>query len=61
MRQTRVKKSFDCVEMKRKGATRIYEAVKGMTPEQEKAYWERLDEDFLTRQEKRRQKESIPG
>ena len=53
MRQTRLKKAFDCVAMKRKGAARLYEALKGMTPEQEKAYWQRLNDEFLKRQEER--------
>jgi hypothetical protein len=33
------KKTFDCVEMKRKGAERVYEATKGMTVEQEVEFW----------------------
>ena len=33
------KKTFDCVEMQHKGGKRVYEAVKGMTFEQEVAYW----------------------
>ncbi|HPO13010.1 MAG TPA: hypothetical protein PLI09_06160 [Candidatus Hydrogenedentes bacterium] len=33
------KKKFDCVAMKRKGARRVYDAVKGMTVEQEVAFW----------------------
>ena len=32
-------KTFDCVEMKRRGARAVYEAVKGMTVEQELEYW----------------------
>lgn len=32
-------KKFDCVEMKRKGAAKIYEQIKDMTPEQELAWW----------------------
>jgi len=61
MRQPRTRKTFDCVEMKRKGAARIYEAVKGMTPEQEKAYWEQVDEAFLKRQEERQRNTSTSG
>jgi methylphosphotriester-DNA--protein-cysteine methyltransferase len=61
MRQPRTKKTFDCVRMKRKGARRIYEAIKGMTPEQEKAYWRRMDEDFLKRQEQRQTKAPTSG
>jgi hypothetical protein len=33
------KKRFDCVEMQHEGGRRIYEAVKGMTFEEEVAYW----------------------
>jgi hypothetical protein len=47
--------------MKRKGAARIYEAIKGMTPEQEKAYWQQVDEAFLKRQEERQRNAPIPG
>ena len=32
-------KTFDCVEMKRQGAKRIYEITKNMTHEQKLAYW----------------------
>ena len=32
-------KKFDCVEMKRKGARKVYEATKGMTVEEEVEYW----------------------
>ena len=34
-------KDFDCVEMKRKGAQKVYEATKGMTVEEEVEYWRR--------------------
>ena len=39
------KKSFDCVEMKRKGARRVYEATKDMTVEQEIEYWRHRTEE----------------
>ena len=32
-------KTFDCIEMKRQGSQRIYEAIKDMTIEQKIAYW----------------------
>ena len=32
-------KRFDCVEMKRKGAQKVYEATKHMTLEEEVEYW----------------------
>lgn len=37
------KKAFDCVEMKRRGAEHVRQATKGMTPEQELAYWRERD------------------
>ena len=38
-------KDFDCVEMKRKGAQKVYEATKGMTVEEEVEYWRRRTEE----------------
>ena len=39
-------KTFDCVEMKRRGAKRVYEATKGMTLEQEIEYWRKQNDKF---------------
>jgi hypothetical protein len=33
-------KTFDCVEMKHRGAERVREQTKGMTLEQELAFWQ---------------------
>ena len=41
---TTKRKDFDCVEMMHEGALRIYEETKGMTEEEELAYWRRKDE-----------------
>ncbi len=38
-----MKKTFDCVAMKREGAARVYEEVKNMTPEQELAWWKKRE------------------
>ncbi len=35
------KKRFDCVEMKRAGGKRVYEAVKGMSIQEEVEFWRR--------------------
>ena len=32
-------KTFDCVEMKHRGAEKVREQTKDMTPEQELAFW----------------------
>lgn len=45
-------KTFDCVEMKRRGSQRIYEATKDMTPEQELAYWQERSRQFRVEQER---------
>jgi len=37
------RKDFDCVEMKRKGAEKIYEEIKDMTRAEELAYWEQKE------------------
>ncbi len=39
-----MKKTFDCVEMKRQGAARVYEEIKDMTLEEELEYWRRATE-----------------
>ncbi len=34
------KKDFDCIQMKRDAQTKIYEAIKQMTPEEEISYFQ---------------------
>jgi hypothetical protein len=42
MPQTKkIEKTFDCVEFKRRVQSEIYDDIKGMTFEQEQAYFER--------------------
>jgi hypothetical protein len=45
-------KTFDCVEMKRHGSQRIYEATKDMTFEQEVAYWRERSRQFREEQDR---------
>jgi hypothetical protein len=45
-------KTFDCVEMKRRGSQRIYEATKDMTHEQQIAYWRERSRQFREEQER---------
>ena len=47
-------KTFDCVEMKRKAASRIYEETKNLSLEEREAYWQRKSEEFLRKQEARK-------
>jgi hypothetical protein len=46
------KKTFDCVEMKRKGAERVMKRTKGMTPEEELKYWQEGTARLRERQKK---------
>ncbi|HPA44702.1 MAG TPA: hypothetical protein PLZ55_03905 [bacterium] len=41
-----MKKTFDCVEMKRKAQERIYEEIRDLTPEKEIEYFHKAAEDF---------------
>jgi hypothetical protein len=39
-------KTFDCVEMKRRGAEAVQKRTAGMTPKQEIEYWRKRSEEF---------------
>jgi len=39
-------KTFDCVDMKRRGAVRIHERTKNMTLEEKIEYWRRRSQVF---------------
>ncbi|MHB1037851.1 MAG: hypothetical protein ACYC35_25930 [Pirellulales bacterium] len=43
-------KTFDCVEMKRRAALRIYEETKDMTLEQKIDYWRHRSDEFRREQ-----------
>ena len=45
-------KTFDCVEMKRRGSERIHEATKNLTSEQKVAYWRERSRQFREEQER---------
>ena len=47
-------KTFDCVEMKRRGAERIYELTKDMSFEEEVEFWRKRNEEFMRKQERLR-------
>ena len=49
-------KSFDCVEMKRKAAVKIYEKMKNMSREEQIAYWKERSEGFIKRHKEARKK-----
>ena len=43
-------KTFDCVEMKRKGAERVMKRTEGMTLEEELKYWQEGTANLRKRQ-----------
>ncbi len=45
-------KTFDCVQMQHRGGQRIMERLKGMTLEEELAYWKKGTEELRKRQKK---------
>ncbi|MBM3289116.1 MAG: hypothetical protein FJY92_03105 [Candidatus Hydrogenedentes bacterium] len=50
------KKPFDCVEMKRAGALKIYEDTKDMSLAEEREYWRRATEETVRAQDDVRRK-----
>lgn len=40
------KKTFDCVEMKREGSKRIYEALKGKSRDDQIEYWRNKNKEL---------------
>jgi hypothetical protein len=53
-------KSFDCVEMKRRGAELVGQRLAGMTREQEIEYWRQRSEEFEREQERLRAQAKAP-
>ncbi len=47
-------KDFDCVEMKRKAAERIYEETKDMSLDERIEYWRTKEREFLQAQATRK-------
>jgi hypothetical protein len=54
-------KTFDCVEMKRRGSQRIYETIKDMTFEQKVAYWREQSRQFREEQERLTKESNRPS
>ena len=44
-------KAFDCVRMKHEGARRVQETIKGMTVEEELAYWRKRHEEMVRKKQ----------
>lgn len=45
-----MKKTFDCVEMKHRGAKKVQTMLAGMTLDEQVAYWERRGKELRKRQ-----------
>ncbi len=43
-------KTFDCIDMKRRGAEQVHERLKDMTVQQRMAYWREQTEQLRQRQ-----------
>lgn len=52
-------KKFDCIEMKRRGADKIYEQTKDMTLVEELAYWQKATEKLRQRQQALRSQKKV--
>lgn len=48
----KTKKTFDCVEMKRRGAERIYNQIANMTPKEQLTFWQECTELLRKHQQK---------
>ena len=46
MEAPQVIEGFDCIEMKRQGAARVFNALEHLSPEEQDAYWASLNEKF---------------
>lgn len=54
-------KTFDCVEMKRKGAALVQQRLAGMSREQQLEFWREQNELLLKRQVELRARKSNSG
>jgi hypothetical protein len=52
-------KTFDCVEMKRRGAARVAQATKGMDTKQELAFWRTRTQALKRQQQARLQRAAL--
>ncbi|MBI5731618.1 MAG: hypothetical protein HY963_10845 [Ignavibacteriales bacterium] len=52
-------KEFDCVEMKRKGATRLQKKIAGLSLEEELKFWEERTKALREEQRKMRKKKRV--
>jgi hypothetical protein len=47
-------KTFDCVEMKQRGAEQVQQELMDMTPEEEIAFWQKGTEELRQKQQQTR-------
>lgn len=54
-------KKFDCVEMKRQGAKRVFEKIAKMSKGEELAFWQQRSEELKQLQQTNRSRDSQPN
>lgn len=55
-----MKKTFDCVRMKRQGAERVMKELEGKSLQEQLDYWQKGTEDLRRHQQELRQKGKRP-
>ena len=54
-------KTFDCVQMKRRGAARVQQQIEILTPEQELEFWRKQTDTLRRRQQEIRRNKETPS
>ena len=54
-------KTFDCVQMKRRGAARVQQQIANLTPEQELEFWRKQTDTLRRRQQEIRRNKETPS
>ena len=54
-------KTFDCVQMKRRGAARVQQQIENLTPEQELEFWRKQTDTLRRRQQEIRRNKETPS
>ena len=52
-------KTFDCVEMKRRGSLRIREETKDLTPDEKVEYWKKRNEEMFDHQRRLKEQQMM--
>jgi len=55
------KKTFDCVEMKRRGAEKVRAQIENMTPQEELEFWRRQTDELRRRKQQSHKSSASSG